>query len=174
MQIISFGKIVQTAAGTPIRFGYGALAANLNPIATALTVTALTAKGFCQDMCPFTLDLDLANSSYERVTVTAVAGATFTIVRGQNGTLPTSHLSGAVVSTPLLIEGIFAATMYTNSSYMYWGKYTLNVSSGAGIMKELFPKSSTGYDDIYDLSLTGSNQLKMSDFAFDANVSNDG
>ena len=41
------------------------------------------------------------------------------------------------------------------------------------MIKELWPHSSTGYDDIWDLSLTGANQLRMTDFAFDAHTNND-
>ena len=66
----------------------------VNGSATSITVAATS--GFPASY-PYTLALDYDNASEELVNVTAAAGLTLTIVRGQDGTSGTAHSAGAVV-----------------------------------------------------------------------------
>ena len=70
------------------------LTGGINGSATSITVAATS--GFPTSY-PYTLALDYDNASEELVNVTAAAGTTLTIVRGQDGTSGTSHSAGAVV-----------------------------------------------------------------------------
>ena len=64
--------------------------------ASATTVTVAAVSGFPASY-PYTLALDYDTSSEELVNVTAAAGTTLTIVRGQDGTSGVSHDAGAAV-----------------------------------------------------------------------------
>ena len=66
----------------------------INSSATTITVAAVS--GFPASY-PYTLALDYDTSSEELVNVTAAAGTTLTIVRGQDGTTGVSHDAGAAV-----------------------------------------------------------------------------
>jgi hypothetical protein len=66
----------------------------VNGSATSITVASVS--GFPTSY-PYTLALDYDNASEELVNVTAAAGTTLTIVRGQDGTSGTSHSAGAAV-----------------------------------------------------------------------------
>jgi len=70
------------------------LTGSVNGSATSITVAATS--GFPTSY-PYTLALDYDTASEELVNVTAAAGTTLTIVRGQDGTSGTSHSAGAVV-----------------------------------------------------------------------------
>lgn len=70
------------------------LTGGINGSATSITVASTS--GFPASY-PYTLALDYDNASEELVNVTAAAGTTLTIVRGQDGTSGTSHSAGAVV-----------------------------------------------------------------------------
>jgi hypothetical protein len=60
------------------------------------TITVASVSGFPASY-PYTLALDYDTSSEELVNVTAAAGTTLTIVRGQDGTTGVSHDAGAAV-----------------------------------------------------------------------------
>jgi hypothetical protein len=60
------------------------------------TITVAAVSGFPASY-PYTLALDYDTSSEELVNVTAAAGTTLTIVRGQDGTSGVSHDAGAAV-----------------------------------------------------------------------------
>jgi hypothetical protein len=60
------------------------------------TITVASVSGFPASY-PYTLALDYDTSSEELVNVTAAAGTTLTIVRGQDGTSGVSHDAGAAV-----------------------------------------------------------------------------
>ena len=64
--------------------------------ASATTITVAAVSGFPASY-PYTLALDYDTSSEELVNVTAAAGTTLTIVRGQDGTTGVSHDAGAAV-----------------------------------------------------------------------------
>jgi hypothetical protein len=64
--------------------------------ASATTITVAAVSGFPASY-PYTLALDYDTSSEELVNVTAAAGTTLTIVRGQDGTSGVSHDAGAAV-----------------------------------------------------------------------------
>jgi hypothetical protein len=64
--------------------------------ASATTITVAAVSGFPASY-PYTLALDYDTSSEELVNVTAAAGTSLTIVRGQDGTSGVSHDAGAVV-----------------------------------------------------------------------------
>lgn len=64
--------------------------------ASATTITVASVSGFPASY-PYTLALDYDTSSEELVNVTAAAGTTLTIVRGQDGTTGVSHDAGAAV-----------------------------------------------------------------------------
>ena len=66
----------------------------VNSSATSITVASVS--GFPASY-PYTLALDYDTSSEELVNVTAAAGLTLTIVRGQDGTTGVSHDAGAAV-----------------------------------------------------------------------------
>jgi len=66
----------------------------VNGSATSITVASVS--GFPTSY-PYTLALDYDTASEELVNVTAAAGTTLTIVRGQDGTSGTAHDAGAVV-----------------------------------------------------------------------------
>ena len=66
----------------------------INSSATSITVASTS--GFPASY-PYTLALSYDTSSEELVNVTAAAGTTLTIVRGQDGTSGTSHDAGAAV-----------------------------------------------------------------------------
>ena len=66
----------------------------INSSATSITVASTS--GFPASY-PYTLALSYDTSSEELVNVTAAAGTTLTIVRGQDGTSSTSHDAGAAV-----------------------------------------------------------------------------
>ena len=70
------------------------LTGGVNSSATSITVAATS--GFPTSY-PYTLALDYDTASEELVNVTAAAGLTLTIVRGQDGTSGTAHSAGAVV-----------------------------------------------------------------------------
>jgi hypothetical protein len=70
------------------------LTGSVNGSATSITVAATS--GFPTSY-PYTLALDYDTASEELVNVTAAAGTTLTIVRGQDGTSGTAHSAGAVV-----------------------------------------------------------------------------
>jgi hypothetical protein len=70
------------------------LTGSINGSATSITVA--TTSGFPTSY-PYTLALDFDNASEELVNVTAAAGLTLTIVRGQDSTSGTAHSAGAVV-----------------------------------------------------------------------------
>jgi hypothetical protein len=70
------------------------LTGGVNGSATSITVASTS--GFPTSY-PYTLALDYDTASEELVNVTAAAGTTLTIVRGQDGTSGTSHSAGAVV-----------------------------------------------------------------------------
>jgi hypothetical protein len=60
------------------------------------TITVASVSGFPTSY-PYTLALDYDNASEELVNVTAAAGTSLTIVRGQDGTTGVSHDAGAAV-----------------------------------------------------------------------------
>jgi hypothetical protein len=64
--------------------------------ASATTITVAAVSGFPASY-PYTLALDYDTSSEELVNVTAAAGTTLTIVRGQDGTTGVAHDAGAAV-----------------------------------------------------------------------------
>ena len=64
--------------------------------ASATSITVASTSGFPASY-PYTLALDYDTASEELVNVTAAAGTTLTIVRGQDGTSGTSHSAGAAV-----------------------------------------------------------------------------
>jgi len=64
--------------------------------ASATSITVASVSGFPASY-PYTLALDYDTSSEELVNVTAAAGTTLTIVRGQDGTTGVSHDAGAAV-----------------------------------------------------------------------------
>lgn len=66
----------------------------VNSSATSITVASVS--GFPASY-PYTLALDYDSSSEELVNVTAAAGLTLTIVRGQDGTTGVAHDAGAAV-----------------------------------------------------------------------------
>ena len=66
----------------------------INGSATSITVASVS--GFPASY-PYTLALSYDTSSEELVNVTAAAGTTLTIVRGQDGTSGTAHDAGAIV-----------------------------------------------------------------------------
>ena len=70
------------------------LTGSVNGSATSITVASTS--GFPASY-PYTLALDYDNASEELVNVTAAAGTTLTIVRGQDGTSGTAHSAGAAV-----------------------------------------------------------------------------
>jgi hypothetical protein len=70
------------------------LTGGVNSSATSITVASTS--GFPASY-PYTLALDYDTSSEELVNVTAAAGLTLTIVRGQDGTSGTAHNAGAAV-----------------------------------------------------------------------------
>jgi len=70
------------------------LTGSVNGSATSITVASTS--GFPTSY-PYTLALDYDNASEELVNVTAAAGTTLTIVRGQDGTSGTAHDAGAIV-----------------------------------------------------------------------------
>ena len=70
------------------------LTGSVNSSGTSITVASTS--GFPTSY-PYTLSLDYDNASEELVNVTAAAGLTLTIVRGQDGTTGTAHDAGAVV-----------------------------------------------------------------------------
>jgi hypothetical protein len=70
------------------------LTGSINGSATSITVASVS--GFPASY-PYTLALDYDTSSEELVNVTAAAGLTLTIVRGQDGTSGTAHDAGAGV-----------------------------------------------------------------------------
>jgi hypothetical protein len=63
---------------------------------SATSITVASTSGFPASY-PYTLALDYDTSSEELVNVTAAAGLTLTIVRGQDGTSGTAHTAGAAV-----------------------------------------------------------------------------
>jgi hypothetical protein len=70
------------------------LTGGVNSSATSITVASTS--GFPASY-PYTLALDYDTASEELVNVTAAAGLTLTIVRGQDGTSGTAHNAGAAV-----------------------------------------------------------------------------
>ena len=70
------------------------LTGSINASATSITVASVS--GFPTSY-PYTLALDYDNASEELVNVTAAAGLTLTIVRGQDGTSGVAHDAGAQV-----------------------------------------------------------------------------
>lgn len=70
------------------------LSGGINNSQTTITVAAVT--GFPGSF-PYTLILERDTASEEVITVTAAAGTTLTVVRGQDGTSAVSHSSGATV-----------------------------------------------------------------------------
>ena len=70
------------------------LTGSVNGSATSITVASTS--GFPTSY-PYTLALDYDNASEELVNVTAAAGLTLTITRGQDGTSGTGHNAGAAV-----------------------------------------------------------------------------
>jgi hypothetical protein len=64
--------------------------------ASATSITVASTSGFPASY-PYTLALDYDTASEELVNVTAAAGTTLTIVRGQDGTSGTTHDAGAAV-----------------------------------------------------------------------------
>jgi hypothetical protein len=70
------------------------LTGSINGSATSITVASVS--GFPASY-PYTLALDYDTASEELVNVTAAAGTTLTIVRGQDGTSGTAHDAGAPV-----------------------------------------------------------------------------
>jgi hypothetical protein len=63
---------------------------------SATSITVASTSGFPTSY-PYTVALDYDTSSEELVNVTAAAGLTLTIVRGQDGTSGTAHTAGAAV-----------------------------------------------------------------------------
>ena len=70
------------------------LTGSVNSSGTSITVASTS--GFPTSY-PFTLALDFDTASEELVNVTAAAGLTLTITRGQDGTTGTAHSAGAAV-----------------------------------------------------------------------------
>lgn len=64
--------------------------------ASATSITVASTSGFPASY-PYTLALDYDTASEELVNVTAAAGGTLTITRGQDGTTGVSHSAGAAV-----------------------------------------------------------------------------
>ena len=64
--------------------------------ASATSITVASTSGFPASY-PYTLALDYDTASEELVNVTAAAGTTLTIVRGQDGTSATAHDAGVAV-----------------------------------------------------------------------------
>jgi hypothetical protein len=58
---------------------------------------------------------------------------------------------------------------------MYFGTQTVNHSTLAGVIKELWPNSAGGVDDSYEIyTANGADELNLADYALDAAVAGEG
>ena len=89
------------------------LTASITSGATSLTVVALS--GYPSQF-PYTLILDADTINEEVVTVTAAAGTTLTVTRGQDGTTAVAHASGATVQ-----HGVSARDYNEVNQFLYEG-----------------------------------------------------
>jgi len=58
---------------------------------------------------------------------------------------------------------------------MYFGTNTVNHSTLAGVIKELWPNSAGGVDDSYEIdTANGADELNLADYSIDASVAGEG
>ena len=175
MRAISFGKVAVQSAGTPLIFGQSFLSAAATAADPTLTVSV--AAAFAQDMIPFKMDVDPSNASSERVSVTAISGSTFSVVRGIDGTIPMAHGTSAVVMAKFPMAGWDIGVVAGQTGKTYFGTRNINVSTRAGVIKEFWANPSGTVQvtaDQLQFVPVEANPLNLTDFAMDVAVSGEG
>ena len=175
MRAISFGKVAVQNAGVPLIFGQSFLSAAATSADPTFTVNS--AAAFAQDMIPFKMDVDPSNASSERVSVTAISGSTFSVVRGIDGTTPMAHGTSAVVMAKFPMAGWDVGVVAGQTGKTYFGTRNINVSTRAGVIKEFWPNTSGTVQitaDQLQFMASESNPLGMTDFGTDVAVSGEG
>jgi hypothetical protein len=171
MRAVSFGKVTVAAAGTPVNLGVsttnGALAAG----ATSLVVAS--AIPFSPDMLTpsFVLTLD-TGVNQEKVTVTGVNGATFTI---SPCALP--HLTGvAVRADDFRIAGFIASANVSNVGSAFLGNRNMATGGSAGTIRRFCVTASGGADDTLSVMLNSQDGDPglITEFTIDVATSGDG
>jgi hypothetical protein len=104
------GFLTQTLGGQPLEYCFEYVP--VNPAATTITanigaadvsLTVASSAGF--PATPFIAVIGSANGAYEIITITGVAGATWTVARGQQGTTAAAANAGASVVTGAAASG---------------------------------------------------------------------
>lgn len=168
MTPVSLGKVTVAAAGTRVQLGATTLSAAA--LSTDTTLTVASAAGFSSDMCPFPALVET-----EVVRVTAIAGTSFSVVRGQSGSIPSAHSAGVAVAAQLQFSVLFATVIAGLTGKCYLGTKSLNAVSFAGTIKQFWPNAAGGVDDNFTMeSATGENIFSLNSYWVDAAVSGEG
>lgn len=170
MRAISFGRVNVQDPGVPVRLGQSTLAANLDEAAQTLAVTS--ASPFCTDLIPFKLDID-PTGDHEAVMVTGIAGTTFTVRRGIDGTTPIAHGSLAVVMADFPFAGWTLESVPGLTGRVYWGRHPIT-AGGAGVIHDFYENVDGSLHKNSDFMPGCGNPLNLTDFATDAEVANEG
>ena len=175
MRAVSFGKVAVQNAGTPLIFGQSFLSAAATAVDSTFTVNS--AAAFAQDMIPFKMDVDPSNANSERVSVTAISGSKFSVVRGIDDTTPMAHGTSAVVMAKFPIFGWDIGVVAGQVGKTYFGTRNINVSTRAGVIKEFWANPSGAVQvtaDQLQFSAGDGNPLSLTDFAMDVAVGGEG
>lgn len=90
-----------------------------------------------------------------------------------NVATPGTAVPLASVSTPC--NRIRVSVIAGLTGKMYFGTKTVNHSTLAGVIKELWPNSGGGVDDSFEISTAdGADELNLADYSIDASVAGEG
>ena len=90
-----------------------------------------------------------------------------------NVTTPGTAVPLAAVDTPC--NRVRVSVIAGLTGKMYFGTTTVNHSTLAGVIKELWPNSAGGVDDAYEVfTADGSDELNLADYSIDASVAGEG
>ncbi len=177
MRAVSFGRINVQNHGVLVKMGQSTLSGNIVAADESFSVTSATP--FCQDMCPFKLDIDPAGTLETVMVKSITGGTTFNVQRGIDGTKAADHVATKSVFANFTFAGWRLSNVAGLTGKMYWGTKNL-VAAAAGVIKEFcVPVASAtagGVDDHFEFmsSSQEGNPLKLIDFAMDAAVDGEG
>ena len=90
-----------------------------------------------------------------------------------NVATPGTAVALASVSTPC--NRIRVSVIAGLTGKMYFGTNTVNHSTLAGVIKEMWPNSAGGVDDAFEIwTADGADELNLADYSIDASVAGEG
>lgn len=125
---------------------------------TDLSVQVNTLAG-APSSTPFTLVIDAGSQAEEIITVTATAGTTLTVVRGEDGTAAQGHLSGASVRHMMTARDLREPQAHINSTTGVHGLGASDAVVGTATVQTLTNKAMSGtgntFTNIPQAAVTG-------------------